>query len=149
MDNKMTPEIRAKLLNRLPFSRNATIDYTPKPYLTKTLDADGNETEEYDIPEEYRPIFTLRPMSVQDKDKMLSSGKAADEKVLRDFVRGSIVGVARLYDAGTMEEIQFKGDPKGGMDKDQFESIPVMVVRDLFIYISGISGLSPSERSGL
>jgi len=148
MDNKMTPEIRAKLLNRLPFSRNATIDYTPKPYLTKVIDADGNETEEYDIPEEYRPIFTLRPMSVQDKDK-LGSIKASDEKALRDLVRSAIVGVSRLYDAGSMEEIQFKSDAKGGMDKDQFETLPVMVIRDLFIYVSGISGLSPSERSGL
>jgi len=148
MDNKMTPEIRAKLLNRLPFSRNATIDYTPKPYLTKVIDADGNETEEYDIPEEYRHIFTLRPMSVQDKDK-LGSIKASDEKALRDLVRSAIVGVSRLYDAGSMEEIQFKSDAKGGMDKDQFETLPVMVIRDLFIYVSGISGLSPSERSGL
>lgn len=149
MDNRMTPEIRAKLLNRLPFSRNATIEYVPKPYLTKVLDQDGNETEEFDIPEEYRPIFVLRPMSVQDKEKMITSGKVADEKTLRDFVRSSIVGVTKLFDAGTMEEIIFKSDAKGGMDRDQFESIPIMVVRDLFIYISSISGLSPSERSGL
>lgn len=147
-ENKMSPELRAKLLNRLPFSRNATIEYVPKPYLTKALDAEGNETEEYDIPEEYRPIFVLRPMSVEDKNKMLAT-KTADEKSLRDFVRACIVGVKQFYDAGTMELIEFKGDPKGGMDKDQFETIPVMVVRDLFIYISGISGLSPSERSGL
>jgi hypothetical protein len=149
MDNRMTPELRAKLLNRLPFSRNSTIDYTPKPYLTKTLDTEGNETEEYDIPEEYRPIFSLRPMSVEDKNKMLSNSKGADEKTLRDFVRSCITNVSRFYDAGTMELIDFKSDAKGGMDKDQFENIPIMVIRDLFIYVSGISGLSPSERSGL
>lgn len=141
-DHVMTKEIREKLLTRLPFSRSASIDYTPTPYLTK------DENGEYEIPEEYRPVFTVRPFSSDDKAKM-DKQKMADEKLLRDITRGNITGVSRLYDAGTMKEIDFKADENGSMDKDQFNSLPVSVMRDLFIYISGISGLAPYEKAGL
>lgn len=146
-DNKMTPELRELLLNRLPFSRNSSLGYTPKAYLTKTLDENGKETEEFEIPEEYRPVFTIRPMTAEEKAK-LSTNKP-EEKVLRDITRSNIINVIKLYDAGSMEEISFKSDAKGGMDKDQFESIPNIVILDLFRKISSISGLSPHERSGL
>lgn len=143
-DNKMTPELRAKLLTRLPFGRGSSIEYTPKPYLTKVKDESGNATDEYEIPEDYRPIFIVRPFSVNEKNKM-----SKDEKVLRDITRANIIGFRQLYDIGSMEELTFKADPSGGMDKDQFELLPVTVMRDLFVYISGISGLSDYEKTGL
>lgn len=147
-ENRLTPELREKLLNRLPFSRSATIDYTPKPYLTKVLDSEGKETDEYDIPEEYRPIFVIRPLSEDEKTK-IGSMKNMEEKVLREIVRANIVNVTRYYDAGTMEEIEFKGDPKTGMDKSQFDGIPFMVIKDIFIKVTAISGMAPHERAGL
>lgn len=146
-EHRMDEDTRKKLLSRLPFNRNSSIDYTPKPYMTKVLGDDGKETDEYDIPEEFRPVFSCKPFSVEDKQRM--TGKALDEKVLRDITRSNIIGVSKLFDAGTMEEIEYKSDPKGGMDKDQFDSLPTMVIRDLFVFVSSISGLAPYERSGL
>ena len=146
-EHKMDEALRQKLLNRLPFNRDVTIDYTPRPYLTKELDAEGKETDEYEIPEDYRPVFKCRPFSVAEKQRV-SLGKK-EEKELLEITRANILGVEKLYDAGTMDLISYKADPKGGMDRDLFDSLPTMVIRDLFVFISSISGLSPYERSGL
>lgn len=146
-DHKLDEATRQKLLTRLPFSRNSTIDFTPKVYLTKALDANGVETEEFEIPEEYRPVFKCRPFSIQDKAKI--KDKNPDDKVLKEVIRKNIIGLEQMYDAGTMEEITFKADEDNCMSLDQFETIPVMIQRELFSFIAGISGLSSYERSGL
>jgi hypothetical protein len=149
-EHVMTPELRKKMLTRLPFSRNASIDYTPAPYLVKDMDDAGKETDEYAIPEEFRPVFKVRPLSTEEKTKLGKfTSKNMDETALRELIRTNITGIEKLFDAGTMEEIPFKGDNNGGMDKALFESLPVMVIRDLFVFISGISGLSTDERAGL
>ncbi len=143
-DHKLDEATRQKMLTRLPFSRNSTIDFTPKAYLTKVLDAEGKATDEFEIPEEYRPIFKCRPFSTQDKSKM-----KADEKVLKEVIRSNIMGVEKLFDAGTMEEMTFKPDENNSMALEQFESLPIIIQRELLTFISGISGLSGYERSGL
>lgn len=149
-EHKMTPELRKKMLTRLPFSRNSSIEHTPAPYLVKEQDEEGKDTDEFAIPEEYRPVFKVRPFSTEEKAKLGKvTNKSIDEASLRDLVRANIVGVEKLFDAGSMEELPFKGDQNGGMDKGLFDSLPVMVIRDLFVFISGISGLSTDERAGL
>lgn len=149
---KMSEEIRKKLLNRLPFSRSTTIDYTPKAYLTKELDKDGNETNKYEIPDKYRPVFTLRPFSMQQR-KDLEESKKENDKVYADnmdlAVRTNITNVKKLYDAGTLMPIEFKSDPDGGMDKDQYDSLPVIIRMQLFFYMGDISGMSYNERASL
>jgi hypothetical protein len=145
---KLDEETRKKLLTRLPFSRTATIEFTPELYLTKVIDAKGKVTSEYEIPEEFRPVFLCRPFSREDKDKLRKFEKA-EESQLREIVRGNVVGYRNLWDIGTETLMEFRADAKGGMDKEQFEALPVAVQRDLFVFISGISGLSMSEKAGL
>lgn len=147
-EHKLDEALRKKLLTRLPFSRTSTIDYTPEAYLTKELDEAGKDTDEFEIPENFRPIFQVRPFSKEDKDKIKKSG-SKDEATLRNITRINVRGVSQLFDVGSMEELEFKADENGGMSEDQFNSLPIVVMRDLFIFISGISGLSSYERSGL
>lgn len=148
-EHVMDEETRKKLLTRLPFSRSATIPHTPSIYMTKVLDDKGKETDEYEIDEAFRPVFEVRPFSQEDKEKLKKTEKTPDEKVLKSITRTNITGLSKLFDAGTMKEIEFKPDDNGVMSLEQFESLPIMVQRDLFVFISGISGLSAYERSGL
>ena len=148
-EHVLDEETRKKLLTRLPFSRSASIPYTPKVYMTKVLDDKGKETDEYEIPEEFRPVFEVRPFSQSDKEKLKKIEKNPDEKVLKEITRTNITDLSKLFDAGTMEEIPFKTDENKVMTLEQFESLPVIVQRDLYVFIAGISGLSAYERSGL
>lgn len=148
-EHVMDEETRKKLLTRLPFSRKATIPFTPEIYLVKVLDEKGKETDEYEIPEEFRPVFEVRPFSQEDKEKLKKVEKNPDEKVLKEIVRSNITGLSKLYDAGTMVEIPFDPDENKNMSLEQFSSLPIIVQRQLFVFISGISGLSAYERSGL
>lgn len=142
-EHKLDEETRRKMLTRLPFSRNSTITHTPKAYLTK--DAAG----EYDIPDDFRPVFSVRPFSSQDKDRIAKKDKSNEDKLYREVTASNITGMSQLYDAGSMEEIDFKSAPNGGMDMEQFMSLPVMVQIELYVFIAGISGLSVYEKSGL
>jgi hypothetical protein len=149
-DHKMSREIQEKLLGKIPFSRNAQIAHVPSVYLTKALDEEGKETDEYDIPEEYRPTFYCRPFSNNDKQQVSKLKETtSNDSTFNKVTRSNIVGVDNLYNAGTMELEEFSRDDNGGMSEEQFNSLPVSVKLDLFMFISSISGLVSYERSGL
>jgi hypothetical protein len=150
-DYKMTKELRQALLSRVPFSSKATIDYTPRFYLTKTKGV-------YDLPEEVRPVFNVRTMSKSDAQKavmikMDPNDEDSDSK-LRDITRRSVVSWKRLYDAGTPDgedliEIKSRNGDDGYIDKDLFDTLPPYVIADIYLYIAGISGLRQLDKAGL
>ncbi len=147
----LTDEVRKALISKVPFSVSATIEYTPPTYLTKTKDAQGNDLD-YVIPEEYRPVFTLRSFTKIEMDtikKNITTNKSPDERYIRDITRKVIVGWANLFDAGSMQDIEYKSDTTGGCDKDLWDMIPLQVVSEILTYVSQISGLLPTERVGL
>ena len=149
-DHVMTEEIRQKLLGRCPFNLSSTIEFTPPIFLTKTED-------EYDLPEEFRPVFIVSSFSKQDAMEVASGAvKAKDGKNANEYVkditeraRKCVKGWRNFYDPGTMQSIDYKADINGGADKDLFNALPLQVIQEVFIYISGISGLKQFEKSGL
>lgn len=150
-DHVMSDEVRQKLLGRCPFNTSSTIDYTPEIFLTKTEDG------EYELEEEYRPVFLVSSFNKQDAiDVSNSSIKAKDGKDANEYVkditeraRKCTKGWKNLYDPGTMQPIDYKTDINGGADKDLFNALPLQVIQEIFVFISGISGLKNFERSGL
>ena len=150
MEKRMlTPEVRAALLSKIPFSVNATTEYTPKPYMTKVKDPEGKDIDEYSIPEEFRPVFTLRSFTKQESYDVKKVCSKGEEKGIQEWARKSVIGWKNLFDAGTLEEIEYKSDPTGGADKDLFSVIPEHVVADILMYVSSISGILDKDRLGL
>ncbi len=158
-DHIMTPELRKLLLSRVPFSPAATIEYTPTMYTT-TKDENGNDIEDNSLPSEFVPVFVMKTMSKADKDAVTRNRckKVQDdyesEKLYREIVRKCVVGWRNLFDASAVvgeeiKPIEYKSDVDGGVDKSIFDNLPVQAITDLFIYISGVSGLRLLDRSGL
>lgn len=145
-EHRMTEEIRKKLLARMPFSLSATIEFTPPTYLTKK-----EGTEEFDIPVEYHPLFCVRPLRKDELERVrvVTTSKSPDEKEIRAITRKCIVGWSNMWDAGTMQPLDYKADPTSGLDKDLFEMLPIQIVTETFLFVSSISGLLSHDKLGL
>ena len=108
MEKRMlTPEVRAALLSKIPFSVNATTEYTPKPYMTKIKDSEGKDTDEYSIPEEFRPVFTVRSFTKQESYDVKKVCTKGEEKGIQEWTRKVVIGWKNMFDAGTLEEIEY------------------------------------------
>lgn len=134
MEFKIPPEVRAKLLGKVPFSPNATIDFIPKLY--------------DEVPEEYRPTYQMRSMTKSECDyigrglsKKTESTDLAD--IMRDATRKCCMGWTNLYDNGSGELIDWKAEAGGtGTDKSLWSAMPLNLITELFTYLTRISGLS-------
>jgi len=148
MEKVMTAELREQLMGLLPFSSDATLDYMPAPYLMKKGD-----TEEYAVPEQYRPTFTLRAMTRKELDelKRRNKGKVLDDSELRDVIAKIVVGWTNLWDIGPVppQEIPYKADPAGGSDKDCFARVPAVIVADIAMMMVRMNGILGTESLGL
>lgn len=140
----LTPEIREALLSKVPFSVNARVSYTPKTYRTKK-----ENTEEYVIPVEYQPVFEVRSFTREEIPQVRKVATKGDEVGIREWSRKVVMGWSNMFDAGTMEELDYKVDPTGGCDKDLFSTIPETVSADILMYASSISGLLDKDKLGL
>jgi hypothetical protein len=140
-ERKMSLELREKLLGSLPFSVNASLWYSPAKYK--------------DVEEEFRPSFEIKSFTKEEfikAKKLLQDVKNAKEETLNEMVRKKIINWKNVFDLGTLEEICYKSDDaavNGGCDKVQFESIPPIIVGDLFFNIAKISGLIDMDKLGL
>lgn len=144
MDKTLTPEIRERLLSKLPFTQSATVEYTPECFLSK-------ENDEYLIPEDFRPVFTLRAFTRFEMDavKKTCTPDKFDEMGVRNVVRKCVMGWKNLYDAATSKEIDYTADANGGASKDIFDIMPIIVVTQLLQYLSQISGIIDIDKTGL
>lgn len=139
MEARLDEETRKKLFGISVFSSKSTTEFTPAAYLEE--DEDG----EYLIPEEARPVFTLRALNALEKKAVQqewSKGKSDPQKVMT-LIRKTILGVEKLYDAGSGEEIPFEESEEGGMSPGQFLELPQLVSADIMAYVLHISGLLP------
>jgi len=140
MGDKITlNEEQRKMLEGLSsFNVNSTIWYTAKAHMA--------------LPEEIRPQFKVRPFrknEIEKVRKILVNIKDADEGELREHARLCIVDMSNFYDAGTGELVEYKQAPDGGMDKDLYSTIPMLILSDILMYVSRISGLLSPETRGL
>jgi hypothetical protein len=162
---KMTDEIRKRLAGYLPFSPSATIDFVPEMYLGKTRKWNYKtetfeDTETDCVPEEFRPTFTVRCFNKGEYDKSKKilvdyknekddSKKIDLERQMKELLRPVVMGWKNLIDLGTMQLIEYKGDPSGGCDKSVFESLIEDILKDINLYVNRLSGITPGERLSL
>lgn len=142
-------DIKKQLIGLLPFDEDATDRYTPGPFEK--------------VPEEFRPVFELRPLKQVERDRMSlyinklaaleNSDKQKDLSELNDkmneIVRQCIVGFDNLYDIGAQKFIDYQADSAGGLLKSIWKKIPESVKSNLYYRINGISGLFYSESVAL
>lgn len=144
-DVRLTPEVREKLISRLPFSTKATIEFIPPCFQVK--DSDGA----FIIPERYQAVFTVRSMTRKETNdiRALAMSDKKDDQKYRDCVRPCIVGWKNLFDAGSMEEIAYTQETTGGASKEIFDQFPSTLFGDLLTYVGRISGIIDTEKLGL
>jgi len=133
----LTPEVKAALMSKVPFHKDAKIEYTPKAF----------ETD--DIPVEYRPVFTLRPFTKPEAGEVKKACTKADDAIIREWSRKVCTGCVNLFDAGTGEELEYKADPAGGADKEFWAVLPDHIVGDILMYTSCVSGILDKDKVGL
>ena len=123
----------------LPLSNESEISYTPEAYK--------------DVPEEYRPIFKVRPFTKAEetivKRHISSDDKISGEEKTYESVRKCLIGWENLIDLGSNSIIEYKAHEKGGCEKELFHRLPSLIIADLFLYIGKISGLLDLEKRGL
>jgi len=138
----MDEETKKKMHGLLPFSTKSTIKYTPEVY--------GD-----DVPEDFKPVFTIRPYSreeVKGARKILGSitdNNVEKEDELNEWSRKVVVGWENLYDAGSGEEIEYVQDSTGGADKELYDVLPVTVKALILVQAVKISGLLDLSKLGL
>jgi hypothetical protein len=163
----LTDEMRQQLAGYLPFSANEKIEYTPAFFLRKKEvwseeKKQFETTDEYLIPDGFRPVFTIRSFTkaeyddaakimhreVLDADNKKMLDTAADTK---ELVRNVVLGWKDFVDIGTLQEIPFKADANSGVDKDLWVStrMPDWVYSDIRNYVYRLSGITPGERISL
>jgi len=143
---KLDKNLRKKMLGLLPFDENSIEKYTPKEFSNK------------DIPEDFKPIFHLKPWNQEQKDnavliaqKMIDgddSKKIELNKQLNDSVRFNVIDIERLYDLGKNEFIKVEKE-EGCISISTWKSIPKTTQSSIYYCLSSISGLTTGETMGL
>lgn len=163
---ELTAEERVKLAGYMPFSNDATIEYTPEFFLRKKLgefDPIKNEfvqSNEYEVPDGYRPTFILRCFTKAEYDKaqlLLQEARLDKDSIkaaerlpkTKELLRVVVMGWSDLWDLGKMEMLPYKADSAGGCDKELFNKIPDWIFMDLQSYVYRLSGITPGERLSL
>jgi len=145
-EKRMTPEEKQSLLGLLPFSDQATLEYTPAPYKKKREDGT------YAIPQKYWPVFTLRTMARKEIEELrqVSKTKQMDDDDLRHVLCKVVVGCSFDVAATTEKPIEYKAAEGGGADYDLFyKAVPAAALADLSIASMKMSGLVAAETLGL
>jgi hypothetical protein len=127
-----TEEEKKKLLGLLPISQESGIPYKPKVYKGEMA--------------KFAPTFYIRSWTVDEHSGFVADvqGEGKDfNKVIYNHALKAIVNITDLYNIEG-EEIDFKADTKKA-----FESLPFMVVMDVFNEIKLISGLREADAEGL
>jgi hypothetical protein len=143
-DVKMTPEVKAFLTSRVPFSSSTVVEYTPQAFLKES---DGNKV----LPDEFIPVFKLRSLRRDERDKLRKALTNVDinQDSIKDICRKCVLGWDKLYDAGTTELYPYVEDVAGGCAQDAFGNLPMSIVTDICFYLSKISGLIDIDKLGL
>lgn len=145
----MDAETRKKLYGFLPFSKEATIEYTPEVFNKEELG-------------EYTPVFIIRPFKKEEINKarsvisQIASVKEEDkekaeelENKASNYARLVIVDWKNVFDLGSGEEIKFECDDKGSLKEELYNDIPNTVKGLILAEAMKISGLIDITRLGL
>lgn len=132
MKRTFTEEEKKKLYGLLPVSQESGVPYKPKIYKGELAN--------------YAPTFYLRSWTVDEHSGFVADVQGENRDFNRVIYTHALKAVVNITDLYTIEgeEIIFKSDPKKA-----FESLPFMVVMDVFNEIKLLSGLRESEAEGL
>jgi hypothetical protein len=126
------------LLGLMPFSQGGTMDFTPEAFK--------------DVPKNAQPVFKLRSFTrqeFQDVRDIYSNEEKDKQKALWEIARKTLKGWSKVFDLSTGEAVLFKADADGGVDKELWEALPLLIRRVIFTQVSVMSGLLEQERQGL
>jgi hypothetical protein len=139
----MNEEVRKQLMGLLPYSDSAREHYIPKDFVDKK------------IPEEFKPVFELKPWTQAEKDDMMILIQQMDtidkkeahiiNKKLNEGTRKAITGWKNFYDIGSGELIEYQEDKKGGADKKVWDRVPDTIKTSLYFKVGGMSGILAPE----
>lgn len=136
---KLDEKTRKSLMGLMPFSQSGTVDFTPDCF------------EGVDV--EACPVFKHRAFNRIEfqavRDIYADDTKKDKQKSLWEFARKTVIGWERVFDLATGELLVFKTDPDGGMDKEQWETLPTVIRREIFTNVSIVSGLLTQEKQSL
>lgn len=150
MEKKITKKDRERLIGLLPFSIDATEQFTPK-----SLDT---------IPDVYKPIFTLKPWNMEQRNKYsdlvnkltyLKEDQHVEQmkKFTNDSLRlicEGVVDVDNLLKITTdsVEKVEVKKE-NGHIEFDFFLKLPEGIKSDIRKRVFKISGLITEEKESL
>lgn len=125
---KMSPETLKKLAGLLPANSKYTVKFTPDHY---------NE-----IPEELRPVFTLKPWKQKELAKLADIGE--DAELAMDAVASQVIGWSNVWELGEDEptEVEYEADSKGGLKRELLDIFPQKITVALLNELTRISGVS-------
>lgn len=127
-----TEEEKKKLYGLLPISQESGIPYKPKVYKGEM--------------EKFAPTIYIRSWTVDEHSGFVADiqGENKDfNKVIYQHSLKAVLNITDLYNIEG-EEIIFNDNPR-----KSFESLPFLVVMDIFNEIKLISGLREAEAEGL
>jgi hypothetical protein len=139
-DFRLDEATRGALIGLMPFSQGGTIRFTPD--ICKVL------------PENIRPSFTHRALTRAEfnsvRDIYADENKGVDkQKALWEIARKTVTAWENIFDLATGEPIPYKQDSDGGLDKGLWESLPLVIRREIFTSVTIVSGLTEPEKAGL
>lgn len=138
-DYRLDEATRKSLLGLMPFTQGGTMDYTPECLA--------------DAPEAARATFKQRAFTRAEFTavrNLYTDEKVVDKQTpLWEVVCKTIMGWDRVFDLATGEPIAYKADPNGGLDKDLWEGLPLIIRRELATNATVMSGLLQQERLAL
>ena len=153
-DVKMTDEVRSRMMSLMPCTASATHEWIPDLFKEKI-------NNEYVIPEEKWPVFTLRPFTTKEHSNLrtmvIKSGKLAQassisantlaelQDEMYESMRKIVAGWHNIIDWPSGVEYSYEQDPTGGASKDRWEFIPDPIKQEMFKYICRIGGLIKME----
>lgn len=145
---EMTDEVRKAMMGLNPVSLQSTVEFTPNSYHIKKKDS-----EEYLVPEEYWPVFKIRPWTKLEANNIKKNISkfidSKDDSDMREYVRKTVVGWDNLIEAVSGEPIEYASDVNGGASKELFEVFPTALITDILNKCMTISGIADMERSAL
>lgn len=139
---------RKALQGYTPFSVDASVEFIPELFSNSKLD------------KTLHPIFKVRCMKQNEIIQLKANYSSITKDDSTDNVttmasnnshitRACVLSWDNFFDSGSGEEIEYKSDTTGGVDKDLWAKIPQWIVNSISEYVRKISGLSAVNELSL
>jgi hypothetical protein len=100
-----------------------------------------------DVPEEFKPVFIIKNLSVEDTKMIKESSKGKDmnseevNDILDNVCRTHIVGWRNLYDLSTGNTFDFKADESKGCELNTYNMLPQGIKVKILSFLYTCTGI--------